>query len=792
MPDKQAEYRIGGVDVVLLHGNIARLPHRVDVIVSSDDNYLSHGGGVSQAIWAAAGPDFADEVAGARENQTARLGGVVVTPAGQLNANEIIHAITIDLDRLKPIGPREARELYGKVVDTACVLSHETVALPLLGTGSARLDVEGSVKALADALDERSYEDIVLERVFLVVFSEDVFKRCDVHLLPRAGNHVSLYERLERSRRAVGGAAADAIGEAWNRFIQDEDQATYNAVRLLEAVMDAAFDIALTLARANAGKLAPASIARNQDLEWHEPAGDDDSPRGPRLLHARLSMGRKLSTVQDLVIAAGDALPGDLLRETSIAIHNRNLLVHSMPDTEFDVLVAQRAFLSAIVQWCDWIFLTLPDRTRWEALTRRHGEVSDGRGGNEAREHGVVDTPGADNANGEAATVTYDAGVRLLAHADQPDSADGDESPTETCDPPSAMKSSRSTTTGTRHVRQLHRYLLDELDPRALEALMAQLRAEGYRGKDQDCLLEYCVRMDDPVRFVADQFATWQLREQLQRRTGVTSRADADNRGMAAQMLSSFGFPGTGAPRGLRWVDRRLEHLAGKVHASGEAELKGLVLECGAWLEYCVQILLRFVSQAAYDKPAELLVKENAWVKQAWKPLHKLSLGALLDVLEKLARRIEDDDSGKVAEFGKDFATHRLLPKGSDRIAQLRNGFAHFQGLADDRPLPEKRAAAVLFFAEAERFLAHLGDPEHRIFPHILTIDRIQIDRHGRRTILATSDEGREETVFCEDELQPGELYYMHPLTNPLRVDPILVVAAELASPATKKRDDEE
>jgi hypothetical protein len=59
-------------------------------------------------------------------------------------------------------------------------------------------------------------------------------------------------------------------------------------------------------------------------------------------------------------------------------------------------------------------------------------------------------------------------------------------------------------------------------------------------------------------------------------------------------------------------------------------------------------------------------------------------------------------------------------------------------------------------------------------------IESIHYDRWGRQVISAVDDEGNHERIFTDEALLPGETYFMHPLTNPLRVDPILVPAGDL------------
>ena len=45
---------------------------------------------------------------------------------------------------------------------------------------------------------------------------------------------------------------------------------------------------------------------------------------------------------------------------------------------------------------------------------------------------------------------------------------------------------------------------------------------------------------------------------------------------------------------------------------------------------------------------------------------------------------------------------------------------------------------------------------------------------------MAVDDRGDSEKIFTDEILRPGALYFMHPLSNPTRVDPVLVQAGAL------------
>jgi hypothetical protein len=122
----------------------------------------------------------------------------------------------------------------------------------------------------------------------------------------------------------------------------------------------------------------------------------------------------------------------------------------------------------------------------------------------------------------------------------------------------------------------------------------------------------------------------------------------------------------------------------------------------------------------------------------------------------------------------------RGLPEGLVKISKLRNVFAHDK--EQDLPKPsETRQKAAEFFASAKKWLEFFGDgTEAPLFPKVIRIEQITMDRWGRRTNMAVDDSGDSEKIFTDEILRPGALYFMHPLSNPTRVDPVLVQTGAL------------
>ncbi len=83
-------YQLGCSRLTIEFGDLTT--SAAQVLVSSDDYYLSMGGGVSASILRAGGPTIALDAA---KKVPAALGDVIVTTAGTLPAQYVFHAVTI-------------------------------------------------------------------------------------------------------------------------------------------------------------------------------------------------------------------------------------------------------------------------------------------------------------------------------------------------------------------------------------------------------------------------------------------------------------------------------------------------------------------------------------------------------------------------------------------------------------------------------------------------------------------------------------------------------------------------
>jgi O-acetyl-ADP-ribose deacetylase (regulator of RNase III) len=148
---KQRTYHVSSSTLSLEFGDITS--SNADVLVSSDDCYLTMGGGVSAAIRRAAGESILLEVA---KKIPAKLGDVVVTGAGSLPAKHIFHAITIGPSEVGAVDiiPNATRRAM-KLLKT---LGLSSIAFPAIGTGAAGFSYEDVAANMATAIVEELRE----------------------------------------------------------------------------------------------------------------------------------------------------------------------------------------------------------------------------------------------------------------------------------------------------------------------------------------------------------------------------------------------------------------------------------------------------------------------------------------------------------------------------------------------------------------------------------------------------------------------------------------------------------
>jgi O-acetyl-ADP-ribose deacetylase (regulator of RNase III) len=145
--------------VEVLDTDVTRL--EVDAIANAANTDLAHGGGVAAAISRAGGPDVQRE---SNEKAPIGLGEAVETSAGDMPAQWVIHAATMELG-----GPTSA-EVIGRAtrstLDKAEELGCRSLALVAFGAGVGRFPLSEVAEVMVGAVREHSGG---LERVVFAV-----------------------------------------------------------------------------------------------------------------------------------------------------------------------------------------------------------------------------------------------------------------------------------------------------------------------------------------------------------------------------------------------------------------------------------------------------------------------------------------------------------------------------------------------------------------------------------------------------------------------------------------------
>jgi O-acetyl-ADP-ribose deacetylase (regulator of RNase III) len=206
------QYDIGSRTLEVVYGDIVSIA--ADVLVSSDDNHLTMGGGVSAGILRAGG-DAVREHAGkfvqSHATSPLRRGDVVVTTAGRLPSKFIFHAVTIDHDAGQGPTVDTIRDATSRAMMLADTLQVESIVFPALGTGVGgfpfNIAADAMVRTIVQHLDEASH----VERVSIALRARVGVDEAELNTFYAASvGLIAQWEQAKRLRTAVSQLQADA------------------------------------------------------------------------------------------------------------------------------------------------------------------------------------------------------------------------------------------------------------------------------------------------------------------------------------------------------------------------------------------------------------------------------------------------------------------------------------------------------------------------------------------------------------------------------------------------------
>jgi O-acetyl-ADP-ribose deacetylase (regulator of RNase III) len=169
-------FQFGPTTVAIRQGRIETPGVDVDVVVSTDDNYMTMGGGVAATLAALAGPEY---VRAAQVQCPTEVGSVLVTeafglPEHGLAVRKVLHGAVIDLDDY-----RRSTESIVHEVTTACLARAEDlgltrVLLPAFAMTSGRLAPEACARQVCGAIKGCLARDRRLDTITVMLHLPDL------------------------------------------------------------------------------------------------------------------------------------------------------------------------------------------------------------------------------------------------------------------------------------------------------------------------------------------------------------------------------------------------------------------------------------------------------------------------------------------------------------------------------------------------------------------------------------------------------------------------------------------
>ncbi|MPZ77705.1 MAG: TIR domain-containing protein [Deltaproteobacteria bacterium] len=144
---RKISYQFGRSQLIIEFGDITNSD--TQVIVSSDDCYLSMSGGVSLAIRRAGGDDIALDAA---KKIPAPLGSVVITTAGNLPAHYIFHVITRGAEAAEALPEEVLQKATDRCMGLVEALRVNSIAFPALGAGTAAFPLDRVAAQMAKVI----------------------------------------------------------------------------------------------------------------------------------------------------------------------------------------------------------------------------------------------------------------------------------------------------------------------------------------------------------------------------------------------------------------------------------------------------------------------------------------------------------------------------------------------------------------------------------------------------------------------------------------------------------------
>lgn len=310
--------------------------------------------------------------------------------------------------------------------------------------------------------------------------------------------------------------------------------------------------------------------------------------------------------------------------------------------------------------------------------------------------------------------------------------------------------------------------LQEELDP--------YLEAKGIRGKTTDLkILELCVK-EDPLEVVRDLIPAPRVMK-LTNDLRLKIQADSPIEILRGALLQSLGFMLPRKPVGIGSRRETLSQLRGKLPLCDDRDgVIGIgMTACDDIGEPVLRDLIHFYCSELLGSDYQRQLAELSLVPARNRSgVNSLTFGQTIGLIERLNEYIEHQPrlcQQMSSWFGRnwiiDSDTH--IERYLHPISPRRNHLSHPKGLPTV-VLKQEAGEAVDMLCQLFQQLE-----DQMIYPPVIVVETRRLDRFGRVTYECIDDHGRPERVFTALELNVGSEYFLYPITNPIRVDPIIV-----------------
>ncbi len=166
-------FRFGDrMKVEILQGDILAPGIAVDAVVSTDDNYLTMGSGVSAALRKQAGS--IDYVREAQVQCPVKAGSVVVTCSygvkEALKADYVLHGAVIDFDT-SDLGLSElVEQVTANCLEQAEARGLQSILFPALATGAGKLSMEECARRMCSAIKTYVAQERTVKDIYIILY----------------------------------------------------------------------------------------------------------------------------------------------------------------------------------------------------------------------------------------------------------------------------------------------------------------------------------------------------------------------------------------------------------------------------------------------------------------------------------------------------------------------------------------------------------------------------------------------------------------------------------------------